>query len=188
MMKYYTRIIALTYLLIACYGCSNNSSDNGIINIKSSSTIQKVDSGFSVEKQMARIQSDSSYLDYRCSIKILKTTNSRLDKLDLVIIADFLATFHHSCNSNVEYSEWANELLFKTLNRKPEIVLQLLIKNSSLDRNYILKQLESPINDAINLDSLVKKIKKVEKPSSDYWKPKIIETLITATGKNKNDL
>lgn len=139
--------------------------------------------------QMALIKAqydkpDSSYVDYWCSTDILRKTNSKIDKLDLVLVADFLATFHESCNSNVEYTEWSNELLFEVIKRRPDRVLELMNKNSSLSRDYILNELSSPIHDQIDIDEIIDAMKGLNKSHSVEWQLKIIDALEKAKAKN----
>lgn len=146
-----------------------------------------------VEKQIIQIdrtstdmdydKPDSNYVDYWCSTDILRKTEKNIDNLDLVLVADFLATFHESCENNAEFSEWSNELLFKVISKKPDRFLELISKNSSLSRDYIIDELKSPIHDQIDLDIVADNIEKLEIPNSEEWKSKIINSLETAKEK-----
>lgn len=80
---------------------------------------------------------DSAYVEFCCSIKVLKNTDERIDNLDLKTVAEFLASFHKDCSNNVEFSEWSNELLFKVAHKKPDLLLQLLDKNDSINKELI---------------------------------------------------
>ena len=140
--------------------------------------------------QMALIEAqydepDSSYVEYWCSTDVLRKTDSKLDQLDLVLVADFLATFHESCNNNLEYSEWSNELLFEVVRRRPDRFIELMGKNSSLRRDYIVKELASPIHDQIDVDITIEAMKELDVPYSAEWKSIIIEALETAKVKNE---
>ena len=74
---------------------------------------------------------------------------------------------------------------YKVLNNKPDRFIELLSKNSSLSREYILKELTSPINDLIDLNLTIEKIQDLEIPQSGkHWHSKIIESLNKAKEKN----
>ena len=107
------------------------------------------------------IKPDSNYLEYWCSIDILKRTHSNIENLSLSEVAEFLATFHPSCNTNVEYSEWSNELLFKVLSLHPESALSIIHKNSSLYRNQIATELSNPIHDNIEISQLTSNLQSI---------------------------
>lgn len=126
---------------------------------------------------------DSNYIDYWCSTAILLETEKNLGKLDIVLVANFLATFHESCKNNVEYSEWSNELLFLVISKKPDRVLELLSKNSSLSRDYILNELANPTHEQRDLDKIIESIREQKVPDSDEWKLKIIKSLEAAKEK-----
>jgi hypothetical protein len=50
-----------------------------------------------------------------CNVEILKETSIKLGRLSKQQMKNFLLTFEDSCEINVEYSEWSNELLFYTI-------------------------------------------------------------------------
>ncbi len=133
--------------------------------------------------QPSPAEKDSSYIDYWCSTEILRKTAENMDQLDLVMIANFLATFHESCNNNVEYSEWSNELLFKVIRQRPDRFLELITKNSSLSRDYILNELTSPVHEQTDWDNTINNIEKLDIPDSAPWKLRVIQALETAKGK-----
>jgi len=108
------------------------------------------------------IKPDSNYLEYWCSIEILNRTHTNIENLSLSEVAAFLATFHPSCTTNIEYSEWSNELLFKVLSLHPESALNIIDKNSSLYRNQIATELANPIHDNIEISQLISKLESVE--------------------------
>ena len=145
--------------LILIFGCNNNqSSESSIENTGNSEKIE--------EKKRLEIEftSDSSYVKYWCSTEILKKTADSLDKLDLTDVAKFLGTFHRDCKNNAAYTEWSNELLFEVASKKPEFLLQLLFKNSSLDKELIKSEFESPIHDGIDLGKVIIEIEKANSP------------------------
>lgn len=120
---------------------------------------------------------DSSYLDYWCSADILDKTEQNLEKLDLVLVADFMAVFHADCQNHQEFRERANDLLFQVIRRKPDRVLELLSKNSSLSRSYIVYELAHPVRPQPGLDSIIVAIQKLNLPDDETWKEKVIRSL-----------
>ena len=127
------------------------------------------------DKTIEELVTDSTYAKYWCSIEVLKKIEKSLDELEITMLEEFLASFHENCKNNIEYSEWSNELLFKVIEKSPDNFLQLLFKNSSLDKGVILNELSSPINDNFEIDNLVEIIKKANAP--EEIKTEIIESL-----------
>ena len=124
---------------------------------------------------------DSSYVDYWCSIKILKKVSENLNNLDLSTIAEFLASFHKDCSEDTKYSEWSNKLLFEVTKAKPDLLLQLLYKNDSLDKELIKREFENPINHDLDLVEIIHRIERANSP--DKIKKEIIESLKKANSK-----
>lgn len=147
-MDHFIKILVLTFI----YGCTNSQSAN---NVK-----QKED-GWEKEVSVATkdvFQSDSSNVELWCSSKILGQTAESIEKLRPIHVADFLATFHKNCKNNVEYSQYSNELLFEIANRNPNMLLEVLTKNSSLDKELIVNEFKSPTHDGINLEETINRI------------------------------
>lgn len=182
-MKIFLHILIFLFLISCSNSPSNRDDSSNIVIFPKNEVTKRIDTQESVEYQRAFVKPDSSYVKYWCSSEILLNTEKNIDKLNLVLVADFLATFHESCNNNVEYSEWSNELLFQVINKKPGRFLELLMKNTSLSRDFIINELAHPINDGINIDATIVKIRDLEEPVSDYWKFKIIESLNLAKEK-----
>jgi hypothetical protein len=104
-----------------------------------------------------------------CTIVNLK---SRCDKCDISIavtvindnsptrklIDELFCTVEDSCLKNVEFMESFNEALFVSLERKPGIFTRQF--SASSKQQLILKQLEAPVHDRINLDLIIEKINK----------------------------
>lgn len=120
---------------------------------------------------------DSNYVEYWCSIDILKKTNENYENLNLFAVGDFLATFHPSCKTNVEYSEWSNELLFKVLMGYPNETLAILTKNNSLYRSHILSELSNPISDKIEIQSVIETLNKIDDDYTPKTRMRIIKEL-----------
>jgi hypothetical protein len=146
-------------ILIIIFSCGDNQSTN-----EKFVATDLTKKGILEKPTEIEFISDSSYVKYWCSTEILKDTAESIDKLELSVVANFLATFHKDCMNNVEYSEWSNELLFEITNRNPGFILQLLYKNSSLDKELIKSNFESPIHDRFEIDEIIGKIEKTSSP------------------------
>lgn len=100
-----------------------------------------------------------NYDSTKCQTVPLLTISKNIDDLDEQMMFDFLSTFSVICEANVEFEEWSNELLFKTLSNNPELVLKVLANNSDkIDTTSIFSELGSPLHDFISIDSITAKI------------------------------
>jgi len=78
-------------------------------------------------------------------------------------VRDFLYTFAQECSSNVEYSEWSNELLFQLLDRHTELMIRTLEREETrLEIDAIITDLEYQIAGRVDLKQLVPKIQKID--------------------------
>lgn len=164
------KIIIQILTLVLFFGCGNNPSSE--IKLNKNSDMEKRLGKETIELEFIP---DSSYVKYWCSSEILKKTSESIDKLELIMVAEFLATFHKDCRDNPKYSKWSNELLFEVAIKSPNFLLQLLHKNDSLDKTLIKSKFESPINNSIELDEIIKKIESANSPLA--IKNEVIEAL-----------
>ena len=79
-----------------------------------------------------------------------------------------------SCLRNVEFMEVFNEALFVGLNKNPEMFIKLFSNSSK--KEFILKQLERPINDTIELKKIIDKLTNITKGDSES-RNKILQAL-----------
>ena len=114
----YTIITLIVFIICSCTNSQNTNNAN-----------QKTDvSNKNIEiMKQDEFQRDSSYVEFWCSSKILRQTEESIENLKLTTVAEFLATFDKSCKNNVEYSQHSNELLFAITNRKPDMLIKLLL-------------------------------------------------------------
>lgn len=76
---------------------------------------------------------------------------SKLSEKD---VENFLQSFEDTYSNNIEYSEFRDELLYNMLiGENAEIVIQVLEDNQNLPLNNILKAIENPVNDLIDIRS-----------------------------------
>ena len=101
----------------------------------------------------------NNYDSSKCQSAPLLTLDKNLDSLTSEMILDFLSVFSVTCEANVEFGQWSNELLFKILDRNPELTLMVLSDHiDQLDTTSIYKELQSPLYDLIPVDSITSKI------------------------------
>lgn len=117
----------------------------------------------------------------KCDANILQSTSQHVGQLTPKEIRDFLMTFGRECDSNVEFSEWSNELLFSVLAQQTELVLIILEKEKyTVDQEEIIDELSQPINDGIDVKKLIDKVDKVK--IDDEFKKKITDALTLGAG------
>lgn len=97
----------------------------------------------------------------RCNSNILLDFSNSLDSISYQTAKKFLLTFDEGCKSNVEYSEWSNELLFKFVERNPLTLIEILIKEKEINADYIFEVLEQPIDNGTDLKAIYNKVERV---------------------------
>lgn len=119
----------------------------------------------------------------KCDEANFHSISENIGKLTQKEIADFLLTFGHECRSNVEFSEWSNELLFKILDKQTELTLKTIEKEEKrIEKVIILEDLEEPISYTPDFKKLITKIEGIK--INDSLKKEIIERLKTADEKD----
>lgn len=135
---------------------SQNSSE--ISENKKPATEKVADS--TVKKEVPEKKTD-------CRLETLVKINSLLQKrteLNDQNFAVFFANMNPKCSNNVEYSEFNNELIFKTLESNPKKFVAFLSRVSKKKEilEFVLTQLLNPIHDGIELNAIYKKLSKTE--------------------------
>jgi hypothetical protein len=90
--------------------------------------------------------------------------SEHMDSLTFQMIEEFLYTFNDSCKNNVEFSEWRNGALFKVINSAPTLFFSVIVK-SHLDNRLLLNEIESPIDDLIDLQATYDKLNTATAPN-----------------------
>ena len=116
----------------------------------------------------------------KCDIQKVKAVDDHLNSLTYQIVSDFICTFDSTCKTNVEYSEWSNEILFKVLDKSPGIFFQVITKEK-VDDKQLLNEIENPILD-FDFQTIYDKIKTVA--ASPDLKQKYLNALIVAASKD----
>lgn len=116
-------------------------------------------------------QSNPTLLDKKkecphCSIEAVTIAQERVDTLSKEDFECFIATFDPSCSSNVEYSEFSNEVLFNVLLKHPVYLIQHVADNpATINTEYILKQLQAPVSDEVSVAQCVNAVSVAVGPS-----------------------
>jgi hypothetical protein len=97
----------------------------------------------------------------KCNIEKVKTINDNLDNLTFKMVDEFLCTFDKSCENNVEFSEWSNEMLFKVLDKSTELYFKVLTNGKIENAEIILDEIKNPIVE-IDYQKIYNNIKKVD--------------------------
>ena len=121
----------------------------------------------------------------KCDLDKVKIVNEHIDSLTFKMVSDFLCTFDDSCINNVEYSEWSNETLFKVINKAPTLFFKV-IEKGQVDNNLLLKEIESPINDLIDLQGTYDKLNSTT--VSPDIKSKYLNAVIKAAEKSGENI
>ena len=86
-------------------------------------------------------------------------------------------TFNKECRTNIEYSEFSNEVLFKLLDTRTKEVVDVLMSNKNIDLETILIQLKNPIDDSIDIYSLKNKLESLSSEVNQSLVEKMILSL-----------
>ena len=155
------KIIILSFFIISCQ--SNTKESKSIIKTQEVTEVQKA------------VQTD------KCNItKVVELKKQLPLNANYVLIKSFLLTISYDCKNNVEFTQFANEVLFETLKHQPLDVLKV-IEKENVEKSEIYKMLESPISDAINLNELILSINNLEIKNNE--KEKVIKSLKVAANK-----
>jgi len=111
-----------------------------------------------------------------CSVEAVSIAQERLASLNKEDFLCFIGTFDPTCSTNVEYSEFSNEVLFNVLLKHPQYVVEYVTDNGeAMKTEYILGRLASPISDEIPVEQCIKAVSNTE--GSSTAKTRIIASL-----------
>ena len=97
----------------------------------------------------------------KCDIEKVKTINDNLDNLTFEMLDEFLCTFDKSCENNVEFSEWSNEMLFIVLDKSTELYFKVLTNGKIENAEIILEEIKNPIVE-IDYQKIYDNVKRVD--------------------------
>jgi hypothetical protein len=98
----------------------------------------------------------------KCRGEALLAIREKMDRLNESLILDFLSTFSVVCEPNVEFNQWSNELLFRVMEKQPDIFAKTLYKNlATVDTTAIFDVIGAPLLDP-DLRGISEKISRVD--------------------------
>ena len=83
----------------------------------------------------------------KCENEKVKVIRDNIDNLTTQMVKDFLCTFDNSCSTNIEFTQWSNEMLFKVLDKEPRLIINALDQNHFGNIEILLEEIENPIYD-----------------------------------------
>jgi hypothetical protein len=83
----------------------------------------------------------------KCDIDKVKAIEKNYANLTYPTVQQFLCTLDESCKTNVEYSEWSNEIIYKLLNKHAALFFEVLTKEKSINKRVLLTEIENPLLD-----------------------------------------
>lgn len=113
----------------------------------------------------------------KCNIFLVKEIDENILNVSNAKIEIFLVEFSNGCDNNSEYSQYANETLFKLLSFRYLELVQILNKKENIFRDKILNQLSNPVSDLIDINALIDKIN-LDKYKSDETHREILNALL----------
>ncbi len=97
-----------------------------------------------------------------CNIQFLSYLDRNESSLTTEEIFTFTTLFNNdSCELNVEFIEYRNEVLLEIVEKYPKLFVSTLSKISMLTKKKILTELSQPLLD-VNIDNIIKKINGVK--------------------------
>lgn len=121
---------------------------------------------------------DSNDLE-KCSQSLAAIERS-LTKLDESDVNALVSSVGRVCMSSVEFSEWVNELLYAAVIEKPSYFMKSFSWQPQDVQGNIIKELESPIHDGIDLN---KAFHAIQSASGGSEKETILSAIKVAAGK-----
>lgn len=111
----------------------------------------------------------------RCEIQIVLALDKQMDNVSYELLYKFLCTFDQSCSNNVEYSQFSNEVLYKAIEMHPGAIVEILSDHPELKREYIYKELSSPLLD-YDYNSIIKSLKRLDSGNEEV-KNRVIKSV-----------
>ena len=97
----------------------------------------------------------------KCNIKVILEISEQVETISDLQMERLLKAYGKECSNNVEFSEFSNEILFKTIQKQPELFCNIFEKiKSEIELEVILLELETPIHDLINMKFTRRQIEK----------------------------
>lgn len=89
-----------------------------------------------------------------CSTEKLVEIQNNIENVSQEQISGFLSSINSDCISNIEYAEFANDLLFSLLMNRPSSMISTMTKYKGINQKLILDMVKNPISDDIDLNKI----------------------------------
>ncbi|HEY6094127.1 MAG TPA: hypothetical protein VIU93_04165 [Gallionellaceae bacterium] len=119
---------------------------------------------------------------YEACSQVLRDADNAGKRISPRQVAAVLNATNSRCLSSAETSEWLNEVLFHALLVRPAAFLEAFARVDQVTRRNIIAELESPVNDGIDLPKVYRSVWSV-KGGNGKDKQAIISALRTAGDK-----
>ena len=116
----------------------------------------------------------------KCDIEKVKTVHENIDNLTYEMVENFLLTFDSSCETNIEFSQWSNEMLYKLFEKDPDLTLKVLEQSNLNNIETLLDEIKNPIKET-DYQKIYDKILRTEKRSQ--LQEKILKSIEVAADK-----
>lgn len=110
----------------------------------------------------------------RCNLSYVVNLSNKMDNPFENDILNFLYTFDESCNRNVEFSQFSNQILFQILFEHTDKTLKLL-SYENVNTSLVIDELKMPVNDRYSNEDIMQRIKMVEEET--HIKSKVLKAL-----------
>ncbi|EGV44230.1 hypothetical protein BZARG_3109 [Bizionia argentinensis JUB59] len=178
--------ITLIFILLFFLSCKQKQTE--YINTENNSEISKIVESETEKGTENKVENVVAEKISNCDLKTLVEINSLLEKgteLNDQNFAVFFANMNPECSNNAEYSEFNNELIFKTLESNPKKFVAFLSRVSKKKKilEFVLTQLRNPIHDGIELNAIYESLGKTETEDAKT-KELVSESIKNAIEKN----
>jgi len=158
------RYLLFSLVFFLCLSCTNN---NSIQHFETEKNIIFMDTPHTeiIYDSVGKFLENSSQNSLKCNIDIVREIDKNFDKLSAISLRYFLMTFSKDCKNNAEYLEYSNEILFKLLDKYPDVLVQVMNDNKKeLDIDCILYSVSHPVNDKIDLLHIKHQLQNLKNP------------------------
>jgi len=108
------------------------------------------------------IPNDTTKIKKECDVELIANIEQNITKLSQKEILNFLMTISKSCENNVEFTEYYNEVLFSILNKYPVLFCKSMASIDTTKQQLICNELSAPVSDAIDLQEVKNSIEKAD--------------------------
>lgn len=173
-------------------GMTNNKSNKLLIEDSLSKTISNktetiIENKIDLKEDVGAVEEiqlkeTTKVQDCKECFEIAKDVRASMNNLTDGKVNAFLQCYNKTCFTNVELSEFGNELLYSLLIKDPELVLRVLTNHLDLSIDFICHDLENPLNEGINVNKAYEQVTNVQEYRN--MKERILKAIKIAIDKN----